>query len=91
MLYNTNYLITSETYWSQEIINKLTDCCLATLYMAVPNEATSYQDGGWLEAMWGEAVNLLVKSRQILDALMNRIHTCVVGMYISQTYWSAAI
>ena len=79
ILYTANNLITADTNWVQETIHKLTDCCLATLYMAAAGHAGSYKDGGWLEVMWAETVGLLVKSEKIFVAVMERIHSTIKG------------
>ncbi|XP_071803218.1 testis-expressed protein 10-like [Asterias amurensis] len=75
VLYTANNLITADTIWVQETVHKLTDCCLATLYMAAAGHAGSYKDGGWLEVMWAETVGLFVKSEKIFVAVMERIHS----------------
>ncbi|XP_038077607.1 testis-expressed protein 10 homolog [Patiria miniata] len=80
VLHAANYLTTGKTYWRKEALNKLTDCCLATLYKVVSDDVMGIGSSDWSEAIWEEAVDMLVASKPVLMEMMQRIHAYVTDL-----------
>ncbi|XP_022080128.1 testis-expressed protein 10 homolog [Acanthaster planci] len=77
MLHTVNFLTTPMTYWSQEIVNKLTECCLAILYSVVSDDLMGFGRSDWSEAVWEEVVDLLVVAHPVLVEMLQRIYARV--------------